>query len=101
MRFKMWYYPQVPCKAFEKEFDNLIDAVRALSLIIDYSRFEYDNRIKPDYADAAGVAYWDSNDQEWYDVLFEDLEYDKEIRTAFGLDLVWDLVKPELEQILR
>jgi hypothetical protein len=100
MKFKFWYVPQIPGAMFEREFDLLIDAVRALNIVIDFSIFEYENRIKPDYADAAGVAYWDSNDQDWYDVLYEDLEYDDEMREQFGLAGVWDSIKTELE-ILR
>jgi len=102
MKFKMWYIPQIPGKMFEREFDNLLDAVRALNMIIDFSRFEFANRVKPDYADASGVVYWDSNDQEWYDVLYEDLEYDYEMREQFGLGFyVWDDIKGQLEDVLR
>lgn len=101
MKFRMWYMPQVPSRTFEREFDTLLEATRALSMIIDYSIFEYENRIKPDYADAAGVVYWDDEDKDWYGVLYEELEYDDEFREQLGLGfMVWDAVKHELE-ILR
>jgi len=63
-RFKAWYIPQVPMQAFEREFSDLATAKVVLNAIIDFSIFEFKNRVKPDYSDAAGIAVWDGEDWE-------------------------------------
>jgi hypothetical protein len=66
-KFKAWYIPQVPMKAFEVYAETADEAQAALDLITDFSIFEFDNHIKPDYSDAGGVEEWDEADQEWFD----------------------------------
>lgn len=66
-RFKAWYIPQVPMKAFEVETSTAAEAQATLDLITAFSIFEYDNKVKPDYSDAGGVEEWDETDQEWFD----------------------------------
>lgn len=66
-RFKAWYIPQIPMKAFEVERDTAAEAKAALDLITDFSIFEYDNKIKPDYADVGGVMEWDDAESDWID----------------------------------
>jgi len=66
-KFKAWYIPQVPMKAFEVERDTAAEAQSALDLITDFSIFEFENKVKPDYCDAGGVAVWDETEQEWVD----------------------------------
>jgi hypothetical protein len=66
-RFKVWYTPQIPMKAFEVEKPTLVEAQAALDMLIDFSLFEFENKIKPDYSDACGVTEWDEDAQEWFD----------------------------------
>ena len=66
-RFKAWYIPQVPMKAFEVETHTAAEAQAALDLITAFSIFEFENKVKPDYADAGGIVLWDEPDQEWFD----------------------------------
>lgn len=66
-KFKAWYIPQVPMKAFEAERGTAEEAQAALDLITDFSIFEFDNKVKPDYSDAGGVVVWDEYEQEWID----------------------------------
>jgi hypothetical protein len=73
-KYRAWYIPQVPGKAFEVETDSLAEAVRIENMLVDFSIFEYDNRIKPDYADAGGVDEWDEEDGEWYTLDESDIE---------------------------
>ena len=54
-------------KAFEVYAETADEAQAALDLITDFSIFEFDNHIKPDYSDAGGVEEWDEADQEWFD----------------------------------
>lgn len=67
-KYKVWYVPQLPMKAFEVEVDDLKTANTVLNAIYDLSLFEYENRIKPDYADLGGIAVWNEEDSEWEDV---------------------------------
>ena len=70
-RFKMWYIPQVPMKAFEREFDNIEAAKAALVTVIDFSIFEFENHVKPDYSDAAGISRWEEDGEggfDWFDL---------------------------------
>lgn len=66
-KFKAWYIPQVPMKAFEVECATAAEAERVLDLITDFSIFEFDNKVKPDYCDAGGVVVWDDHSCEWWD----------------------------------
>lgn len=66
--FKVWYIPQVPMKAFEHVVDDLKTAENVLSAIYEFSAFEYENKVKPDYADMGGIAEWNTTDKSWEDV---------------------------------
>jgi len=67
-KFKAWYIPQVPMHPFEVERPTAVEAQAALDLITDFSIFEFENKVKPDYSDAGGVEEWDETDQEWFDL---------------------------------
>jgi len=75
-RFKAWYIPQVPMKAFEVERPTAVEAQAALGLLTDFSIFEFENKVKPDYYDAGGVVEWDEATQEWHDLEAADREED-------------------------
>lgn len=66
-KFKVWYIPQVPMQPFEVECETAEQAQDALDLITNFSIFEFENKVKPDYSDAGGVEKWDETDQEWFD----------------------------------
>jgi len=66
-KFKMWYIPQVPMKPFEVECETAEQAQDALDLITNFSIFEFENRVKPDYSDAGGVMVWESAYEDWSD----------------------------------
>lgn len=81
---KVWYIPQVPMKAFERviphrdgdEEKELALAVILLDTITSFSIFEFDNRVKPDYSDAGGIARWEEYDGsfDWCDLDEEEFE---------------------------
>ena len=66
-RYKVWYIPQVPMKAFEVETTDPKVAHLILDILGLFSFFEYENNIKPDYADAGGVVVM-NDDGEWEDL---------------------------------
>ena len=67
-RFKIFYIPQVPMPAFEREYEDFETAKEVLNAIINFSIFEYDNNVKPDYSDVAGISFWEEAEQDWEDV---------------------------------
>lgn len=67
-RFKIFYIPQVPMPAFEREYEDFETAKEVLNAIINFSIFEYDNNVKPDYSDVAGISFWEEAEQDWEDI---------------------------------
>lgn len=74
-RLRVWWVPQVPMKAFEVDVSSVEEGVRLLDVLADYDAFQYDNNIKPDYANAGGLWRWDNDIdgdgtpgwEDWYD----------------------------------
>ena len=74
-RLQVWWVPQVPMKAFEVEVASVAEGVKVLDVLSDYDAFQYDNNIKPDYANAGGLNQWSDNIdgkgtpgwEDWYD----------------------------------
>ena len=73
MRFRAWYVAKMPMKAFTVETTNAIDAEKILDVLEDFSLFEIQNNVKPDYAEAGGIDIWDEEYQEWTDYHPEDV----------------------------
>lgn len=69
---KVWYIPQIPMKAFERIVPDLPTAKIVLEVLSKFSYFEFENRVKLDYADAGGIARMEAG--EWWDVDEEELE---------------------------
>lgn len=70
-RYKVWYTPQVPMRAFEVQVDSLEVARLIERTLCEFSLFEYENHVKPDYADAGGICELDE-DGDWVDVCDEE-----------------------------
>ena len=73
---KVWWIPQVPMKAFEVPVKDLHEAKKIMDVLADYDRFQFENRVKPDYCNAGGLMVWDERidpDEkgekwcDWYD----------------------------------
>lgn len=86
-RFKFSYIPQLGSPpVFEREFDSLRTMIDCADVVFAFSLFEYENNIKPDYAD---VAYFEAlvGDNwisiEEYDEIF-DLDLDDRDRNILG-----------------
>lgn len=75
MKLRIWHIPQVPCPAFRVEIPLAEDtkmveeAIRLLQVLSSYDLFQYENKIKPDYANAQGLEFLDSDGTwcEWHD----------------------------------
>ena len=70
------YIPQIPGRPFQAIFpvnavetfdERLTEAAQALDAIVNFSIFEFENRVKPDYSDMALIEYFDS-DGDWEEI---------------------------------
>ena len=74
-QLRVWWIPQVPGHPFHVPVSSVQEGVRIMDVLANYDRFQFDNRIKPDYCNAGGLEMWDLNcDGEgtagwcsWYD----------------------------------
>jgi len=74
---QVWYVPQLPMPAFKVSAPDLPTAVLLLDTLGRFSLFEYENRVKPDYADMGGISRWESDGEggfEWCDLDNYDIE---------------------------
>lgn len=65
-KFKVWWIPQVPMKAFEVEVASIEEGAKIMSVLADYDIFQFENRIKPDYCNVGGLMTLDT-DGDWVD----------------------------------
>lgn len=63
---RIWHVPQMPMKAFYFEVPDLATARILVEAFALYDLFQYENRVKGDYANASGIQVWE--DDEWVDV---------------------------------
>jgi len=62
---KVWWIPQVPMKAFEVPVESSKQAKFLLDALAKYDLFQFENKVKPDYANAGGLSVY--QDGEWVD----------------------------------
>jgi hypothetical protein len=65
--YKVWYIPQIPGKPFEVLVDDLATARLILDTLTNFSCFEFEHRVKPDYCDAGGICER-GEDGDWIDI---------------------------------
>jgi len=71
--FMVWYIPQIPMPAFEVQVDDPLAGLALLDVISRFSMYEFEQGVKPDYSDAAGVSRYETDGEDgfgWYDVEF-------------------------------
>lgn len=66
-RLQVWWIPQIPMQPFEVEVNSVREAKKLLDVLAKYDAFQFENRIKPDYANAGGLVEWDAEANEWVD----------------------------------
>lgn len=65
---RVWWIPQVPMKAFYTPVRNLREAKLLLDVLANYDAFQFENNIKPDYANAGGLEVFEDGEwSDWYD----------------------------------
>lgn len=66
--FLVWWIPQIPMKAFEVEVPTFEEGVRLLDTLGNYDLFQFENKIKPDYANMGGLMMNENGEWvDWYD----------------------------------
>lgn len=65
---RIYWIPQIPMKPFHVSVKNLSEAKLITETLADYDRFQFENNIKPDYANAGGVQIFEEGEwSDWYD----------------------------------
>ncbi len=67
---RVWWIPQVPMKAFRVDVKTLDEAKLLLDTLAKYDLFQFENNIKPDYANTGGLEVFE--DGEWLEWCDED-----------------------------
>ena len=73
-KYRLWHIPQIPGKAFEVHTDDLAYAKALIDVLADYDLFQYENRIKPDYANLSGIDVWCDPEGEYGDIGLNDVD---------------------------
>jgi len=69
---RVWWIPQVPGKPFLVEMPDLKSAALIMDTLANYDKFQFENRIKPDYCNAGGLSVFEGG--EWCDWYSDDGE---------------------------
>lgn len=64
-KLQVWWIPQVPMKSFKVDVASVTEAVKMLDVLAKYDLFQYENRVKGDYANTGGLNIWDEEEQEF------------------------------------
>ena len=73
-KFRVWWCPQVPMKSFYIPVESPEEGAKVMDLLAAYDCFQYNNNVKPDYANCGGLQYFCEEDGEWEDWYYEDGE---------------------------
>lgn len=60
---RVWHIPQIPGKPFHVDVATLREGALLLRALADYDLFQFQNRIKPDYANTQGLEVYKGG--EW------------------------------------
>jgi hypothetical protein len=70
MKLKVMHFPQIPCKSFDVPVSTVQEGVLVMNTLADYDLFQFENKVKCDYANAGGLNIYE--DGEWVDWSTED-----------------------------
>lgn len=65
MQLRVWHVPNMPGKPFLVHVQSLAEGRRLLEILSNYDLFQFDNDIKPDYANLSGLAEYDEHADGW------------------------------------
>lgn len=76
-KLRVWWMPQVGTDAtFYVPVETPEEAKKVMTILAAYDGFQYESRIKPDYANTGGLERRDESENEWFDWYYEtDTDY--------------------------
>jgi hypothetical protein len=60
---RVWWIPQVPGEAFRVPVPSVAEGLWLTKVLAEYDKFQFEQRIKPDYCNVGGVEVLE--DGEW------------------------------------
>jgi hypothetical protein len=66
-KFRVAHFPQIPCKPFEVYVDSVLEGVKLMDILAEYDKFQFENKIKPDYCSSNVLQMFYEDEQEWLD----------------------------------
>lgn len=58
---RVWWIPQIPMDPFYVPVDTLVEGVKLMDTLAAYDAFQFENNVKPDYANVGGFERWDAD----------------------------------------
>jgi hypothetical protein len=73
-KLRVYWIPQagMPGEPFIVEVGSVVDGVRVMEMLASYDAYQFDNHIKPDYANTGGLEMFE--DGEWCSWIADDGE---------------------------
>ena len=74
---RVWHVPQVPAEGdpFYVLVSSIDEAAKVISMLAQYDLYQYENSIKPDYANATGLQMLEDGEWcEWSDDNWSDID---------------------------
>lgn len=77
-KLRIAHFPQIPCDPFYVDVSSIEDAYEKMKMLADYDAFQYEKRIKPDYANMTLLEEYDENEAEWmsWSIETDDMYFD-------------------------
>jgi hypothetical protein len=74
-QLRVWHIPQVPMEAFRVYVKTIQEGKIVLDTLAFYDLFQFEHRIKPDYANAGGLQVYENGEWcDWYDEEGNDID---------------------------
>lgn len=64
-KLRVCHYPQIPCKPFIVNVEDLNQAKFIFDTLANYDLFQYENNIKSDYCNSTILEEWSEHDNDW------------------------------------
>jgi len=64
-KLRVLHFPQIQCDPFIIDVESLLEARLICNTLANYDLFQYEQNIKPDYANMTVVEEYDEEEKEW------------------------------------
>lgn len=66
-KYRIVHFPQIPGPSFEFPVATPVEGAKFADVLADYDLFQFENNIKPDYANLTMLQEWNEEEGEWFD----------------------------------